>query len=80
MFGQRLRHVRRARGLTLAELGERQPPGAADMPEPLTEHPEIPALISEGVRIFLREDCHIFILNELLLKFRTKCPSPRVTA
>ena len=23
MFGQRLRHIRRARGLTLAELGER---------------------------------------------------------
>ena len=50
----------------LAELGQRQPLGAAGVPEPLAEHPEIQALFGEGFRIFFCEDCHIFTLRRIL--------------
>jgi hypothetical protein len=44
------------------------------MPEPLAEHAEIQTLFGEGWGIFSSEDCHIFILDEILANFTVMNP------
>ena len=59
----------------LAELGQGQPPGPPGVSKPLAEYSKIHASVGEGGRILRCENCHIFMLDEILAKFRTSSPS-----
>jgi len=44
------------------------------MPKPLAEHAQIQAIFDQGLRIFICQELHFFIIVKIMMKFRTFDP------